>query len=809
MTTQKDFGTTDAVSNSSHITVEGQVEAPGVATAGTAVERQTTPVVTLRRRLLTTIVPVALAPLAIASAVGYVQTEAQLKEKALLQLEEVSLLTTEASEIFLEDELRLPDVIESNPTVVQAIKAGNQKVAAEGLAQKPRDEQFAATNFLQPNPELNSYLQRVADQAGLARIVVTSNDGFAVGASRPIDEFVKTETAWWQQAKANGEYIGEPRFDEVLDQVVLGLSKQVQDAAGQNIGVMELALPTTELDEAISKLVIPNLTETETVQIVDPKLETNQVVDTITLEGSDTENQEVTGGADVLAAAAILEDYSEAEAGDLNATEAQISNISGIKDLKLTERTAGDFRLTLASFTYRDRFYNLSIIPNTKLVTIASVSTEEEAALARNQLLLFATIGLLLGAVVVAVIFWLSNTVSQPLTELTTVADEAAEGNLEVQADEQGTSETRTLARTFNTMIAEVKDLLGKQEQATQEQKAARDKLEMEIYQLLDEVGEAVDGDLTVRASLSSMEMSTVADLFNAIIDNLKDIAEQVKDSSVQVSASLGESGTAIETLAEQAIQETERTRDTLTSIEQMSLSIENVAANANKAATISDEAYTTVQEGTAAMDQTVDSILGLRNTVGETSKKIKRLGESSQKISQVVSLIEEIALKTNLLAINASVEASRAGEQGQGFTVVAEQVGALAEQSAAATKEIAQIVAGIQAETKEVTEAMEIGTTQVVDSTRLVEDTKAKLANVLNRSQEINTLMQSISEATTTQTETSKSVTDLMTEMALLSELRSESSSQVAQSMQDTATIAQKLQTAVAQFKLEDKATS
>lgn len=170
-----------------------------------------------------------------------------------------------------------------------------------------------------------------------------------------------------------------------------------------------------------------------------------------------------------------------------------------------------------------------------------------------------------------------------------------------------------------------------------------------------------------------------------------------------------------------------------------------------------------------------------------------------------MVSLIEEIALKTNLLAINASVEASRAGEQGQGFTVVAEQVGALAEQSAAATKEIAQIVAGIQAETKDVTEAMEVGTTQVVDSTRLVETTKDKLTQVLTRSQEINDLMRSISDATVSQTETSKTVTTLMHQMAELSEQRSESSSKMAQSMQDTAAIAQKLEAVVAQFKLEE----
>ncbi|KAI9135737.1 HAMP domain-containing protein [Acaryochloris sp. CCMEE 5410] len=768
----------------------------------------TKPAATLRQKLLTTVLPVALAPVAIASVIGYVQTETQLKAKALLQLEEVSLLSSEASAIFLKDALKFPDIIDSDPLLLEAVKAGAQQAEAQGLPQKPIEaveQQFASTKLLKPNAKLNEYLQRVVKNGQLAEVFVTDKNGFNVGYSNPTSDFVQNDERWWQMAKEKGQFIEEPEFDESSNQNVIAISKTVKDDAGNFIGVTKVGIPTKALDEAISTLVSPNLTESEIVQIVNPKLETNAVVDTITAEGSDLQNQEVTGGADVLAAAKLIEDYLEAEAGDLNDTKAQIRNIPGITDLKIKEQAAGDFKLVIAAFTYKDRFFNVSIIPGTKLVAIASVETAEEAALAQQQLLLFAGMGLLLAGIITALIYWLSNSVSNPLAKLTDTAGEAASGNLDVEAAEEGTQETRTLARTFNTMVSEVKTLLEKTEQAAEEQKESRDKLEMEIYQLLDEVGEAVDGDLTVRASLNSMEMSTVADLFNAIIDNLNEIAGQVKDSSVKVSSSLNASKGEMQTLAEQAIQETERTRSTLNSIEQMSTSIEDVASNAGKAALISDQAYTTVQEGSDAMDQTVDSILSLRNTVGETAKKIKRLGESSQKISQVVSLIEEIALKTNLLAINASVEASRAGEQGQGFTVVAEQVGALAEQSAAATKEIAQIVAGIQAETKEVTEAMEIGTNQVVDSTRLVETTKDKLAVVLNRSQEINDLMRSISDATVSQTETSKVVTTLMQQMAAQSEQRAESSTQVAESMQETAAVAEQMEAAVAQFKVEE----
>jgi methyl-accepting chemotaxis protein len=346
--------------------------------------------------------------------------------------------------------------------------------------------------------------------------------------------------------------------------------------------------------------------------------------------------------------------------------------------------------------------------------------------------------------------------------------------------------------------------LLEQQQLAAAEEQKRREEIEEEVTNLMERIEGAVDGDLTVRAQLMAGEVGIVADLFNAVIENLQSIAQQVRRSSGEVSSALGDNELSIRELAEKSIQEAEEIQGILSSVAQMSQSIQAVAENANQAATISNVAFTTVQAGNQAMDQAVGSILDLRSTVGETAKKMKRLGESAQKISQVVALIDEIALKTNLLSINASVEAARAGELGQGFTAVAEQVGALAEQSAAATKEIAQIVANIQTETQELVEAMEVSTTQVVDSTNQVETTKQRLTVVLQKSQEIDQLMQQISQATTSQTETAQTVTTLMQQITTSAKQRSASSRQVAQAMQDTAQVAQALQASVEQFKVE-----
>jgi methyl-accepting chemotaxis protein len=394
--------------------------------------------------------------------------------------------------------------------------------------------------------------------------------------------------------------------------------------------------------------------------------------------------------------------------------------------------------------------------------------------------------------------------ISRQLRRLTEFAGKVAASESGVRLEKTDRQdEIGILTRNLNEMAENVDANLEAQKQETERQQKQKETLEQGIYQLLNDLQDAVDGDLTVRASLSSLEMSTVADLFNAIIDSLRDIAVQVKESSTQVSTSLGVNEQSIQLLAEQAVQEAEETRKTLDSVFAMSHSIEEVSASANQAATLADDAYRNTQEGSSAMDETVNSILSLRTTVGETAKKMKRLGESSQKISQVVSLIEEIALRTNLLAINATVEASKAGEQGQGFTIVAEQVGALAEQSAAATKEIAHILGAIQAETQEVAEAMELGTVQVVDTTRLVESTKQRLGQVLEGSRSINELMQLISQSTISQADISRVVARLMQQLAQQSEQRLTSSEQIVQSMEATAQVAKQLESAVEQFKV------
>jgi methyl-accepting chemotaxis protein PixJ len=352
-------------------------------------------------------------------------------------------------------------------------------------------------------------------------------------------------------------------------------------------------------------------------------------------------------------------------------------------------------------------------------------------------------------------------------------------------------------------MALERANLLEESEKARSKAEILSQKQQFQLLELLNNIDGVSRGDLTVRAEVTSGEIGTIADFFNSVVESLRVIVTQVKFAATQLNSAIAENSGAIGQLANTALQQAEEISRTLDAVDQMRHSIKTVAKSAKQAAIVTRTASRTAETGGAAMNLTVENILSLRETIGETAKKVKRLGESSQQISRVVSLINQIALQTNLLAINAGIEAARAGEASQGFAVVAEEVAVLAARSAAATDEIEGIVANIQLETSEVVKAMELGTTQVVEGTRLVEDTKQSLHQIFDVCRQIDELVQSISVATVSQVQTSKVVTNVMKDIAKVSEMTSHSSRKVSTSLHKTVEISEKLQASVGTFKV------
>ncbi len=345
--------------------------------------------------------------------------------------------------------------------------------------------------------------------------------------------------------------------------------------------------------------------------------------------------------------------------------------------------------------------------------------------------------------------------------------------------------------------------LLEQTEKLAQEQRQLKEELQQRAFELLEEVDPVGRGDLTIRAKVTGDEIGTIADSYNATVENLRQIVIQVQAAASQVTETTTSNEPVVRALSQEALRQTEEIAMALNRAQEMDQSVQLVAVSAQQAEVAVQQAAQTVEEGDAVMNQTVEGILTVQETISEAAKKVKRLGESSQRISAVVKLINTFAAQTNLLALNASMEAARAGEEGRGFAVVANQVRSLARQSAEATAEIKQLVAGIQAETKEVVAVMEAGTEQVTTGTKLVEETRRSLNKITLTSAEISTLVEAISQATIVQYSASESVTKTMTNVAEIASQTSTEASTLSSSFEQLQIVAQFLQQEVGRFKV------
>ena len=346
-------------------------------------------------------------------------------------------------------------------------------------------------------------------------------------------------------------------------------------------------------------------------------------------------------------------------------------------------------------------------------------------------------------------------------------------------------------------------ELLKKQQQAQERERVAKENLQRRALELLMEVDPVSQGDLTVQVKVEEDEIGTIADSYNATIESLRKLVAQVKTAAIEVSTTTSDKDRSIQELSMGASAQTQEINTALARIQGITDSISAVAKNAKAAEAAMLRAVNTVKAGDEAMTLTVQGFQEIRDTVAATAKKVKRLGESSQKISKVVSVISNFADRTNLLALNASIEAAHAGEQGKGFAVVADEVRSLARQSASATAEIEALVAEIQTGTNEVVTAMEEGTQQVVAGTKLVDKTRFSLIEIADVSQEIDRLVAEIAIATVEQSQDSEVVSQTMKQVAAISDKTSTEAGEVSASFKDLLAVAQQLKDSVAKFKV------
>ncbi len=323
------------------------------------------------------------------------------------------------------------------------------------------------------------------------------------------------------------------------------------------------------------------------------------------------------------------------------------------------------------------------------------------------------------------------------------------------------------------------------------------------IMRLLDEMGSLAEGDLTVKTTVSEDITGAIADSVNYAIDELRSLVTTINETSEQVSSSAQESQTTARNLADAAQQQARQISSATSAINQIVSSMDNVSRDSAESADVAERSVKIASRGAEVVRETISGMDSIRDQIQETSKRIKRLGESSQEIGSIVELINDIAEQTNILALNAAIQAASAGEAGRGFAVVADEVQRLAERSTSATKRIETLVQAIQSDTNEAVNSMEQTTAEVVAGARLAEDAGSALGDIERVSHDLSALIQTISTAAREQ---SAAATDISVSMNAIQEITSQTSqgaSQTADSIGTLAQLASDLRRSVAHFKL------
>lgn len=596
-------------------------------------------------------------------------------------------------------------------------------------------------------------------------LLLADKYGANLAATSVTPSYAHADDIWWQQAYQGGAgavYIGKPGSDASVPAGAIVLATPVFNNSNQVIGVLRSTLDERGIKEALG--------------VIKPG------------KGGRTYIADADG--------VILFDSSKqiAQPGQAVSGQKLPSELAGFVR---KDRPGFSEQGAIAGYAKLSRGFGIPEVDKLQWMAITTYEPGEGASSWWSPLLfplLLAGVAILFALILASV---LARGFTTQINHVAKFLKQIRAGRVQSPAPVVSADELGQMTADLNSVIG---DTFG-QPQTMGEREELRDSL----MELLVEVSRVADGDLTVEAAVRPDLTGDMARAFNRMTSELRRIIGRVQDVTLQVEASATETQATTERLAQDSEKHARRMVAAREIIEGMTATIRQVVETADASKDVAQKSLSTAKQGAEAVQNTIKGMSSLREQVQETTKRIKRLGENSQEIGEIVKLIGDIAYRTSVLALNASIQAARAGEAGRGFAVVAEEVERLSKRSTDAAKRITDLVKTIQAGSNEAIAAMEESTREVVEGSNLVYEAGSALNEIEAVSTRLAELIQSISFTTQRQARDSEIVSRTMVEISEATQQTTSGIKRSASSVNQLAALADDLRASVASFKLSE----
>lgn len=742
----------------------------------------------IHRKQLVALLVIALIPLLGLSAASYTIATHVLMDKAAKQLESIRKLKSSMVQAYFAE--RRKDLEQLADTLARLYEVGESKMSAKKQqAMKASEHELTRTLKEVVSPRLNGkpvdMIRNYREQSGFENIYLITDRGYVFhSANHGPDRYTNLLTGPFKQSNL-ARLVAKVRKTKSF-----GMSDFENYMPAQHAPAAFMAQPVISSGQ-VKFIVAAQFSISQINAVAEDRTGLGRTGETYFV-GPDKmlRNNSYRLKAQKIMATILSPEYTI----DTEATQSAFSGASGTKVMQ-----------NYTGMTTLSSWQPLSIVEPTPVNPEGirwALVTEIEADEIRKPIHTFTYA--LAGAMGVAVLlviggaFALSGGLTHQIRHIMGVLNDIGVGDFNARCRIVSRDELGVLAESLNAMLDNTLDFIQSSDE--------RDKLQGSIMKLLTDISALTEGDLTIRAEVTEDMTGAIADSFNSMAEQLSRLVSNVKKSTLEVSSTSRTVSESTIKLSRTNDEHAKRIAGMVKAIEQMSLSIQLVSEHASQSAEVSEQAKQNALSGAEAVRQTNMAMSAIRERVQEAARAIKRLGESSQEIGNIVQIINDIADRTSILALNASIQAAMAGDAGRGFAVVAEEVQRLAEQSTNSTKQIETLVKTIQGEINEAGTRMEDSIRRVVHGTQLADGAHDKLEDIEAVSTQLAELVQAISMAAKEQAISSENISTTMKKVGQVSKQASLQGRQTALSITNLAKTSEQLRESVEAFTLAEE---